>query len=810
MPASSNWRQTVSSLVPLGAACLFVLILATFHPGLHAFRLNKDEGFNWTKARLVADGYPLYTEIWSDQPPGFTWLLAGWGWLVGWGLPEARLFMLIWTGLLIFSLGDILRRECGLLSAALGVIALVCSQGFLTLSVALMIGLPAIASAMLSLWALSRWSDSRRLRWVALAGASLGVSVTIKMFTGFLIPIVLLWLIINGRAAHVRRYTPAVAWFVALMVVLAGAVFTTAGDLTVIHSQLLGTHVDAHGTMIRAGTVIVPRFFEKDLALFVLAAFGLVTAWGKNLRRPSVLRLFGAWFAAGSLFLVCHRPVWSHHALLLTVPAAVLAGAAWRIGEERWRRRLVFVALLAIIMGVTVLGENRLRPERYAHTAQWAILGEMARFREVTRSVVAGTQLFNAHLDLRTPPELAVTSRKRFKTGRLDAHTISQVIKRERPEQVLLTRDFPKKVREHLRHEIFEDYLRTAWKPKDELELFLRRDLLPGGTDPPVTASNFMLESDEWFTSEIGIRCIDRLVSWQNPHGGWAKGYDAARPHGEGLPFGVWHGVATFDNDLTCTEIRVLGRAFGITKRPKSRQAIESALDFVTGAAYPNGGWPQCSPPPEDYRKTITFNDDAMVNVLKLLQDVVAAEEFAFVDSDRRQQARTAFELGLDCLLRCQIQVEGFPTGWAQHYDPESLAPVKGRKYEPPAIAGKETAHIVLFLMGIDAPSPAVREAIHSAAAWLNASRITGHRLQVTPEDVTVVEDPNAPPLWARLYDISTNRPIYCGHDGVIRYALADIERERRHGYQWLGPWTTKVLVEYPWWVERQRARESK
>jgi len=58
------------ALVPLGAACLFVLILAVFHPGLDAFGLNKDEGFNWTKARLVADGYSLYAEIWSDQPPG--------------------------------------------------------------------------------------------------------------------------------------------------------------------------------------------------------------------------------------------------------------------------------------------------------------------------------------------------------------------------------------------------------------------------------------------------------------------------------------------------------------------------------------------------------------------------------------------------------------------------------------------------------------------------------------------------------------------------------------------------------------------
>ena len=58
-----------------------------------------------------------------------------------------------------------------------------------------------------------------------------------------------------------------------------------------------------------------------------------------------------------------------------------------------------------------------------------------------------------------------------------------------------------------------------------------------------------------------------------------------------------------------------------------------------------------------------------------------------------------------------------------------------------------------------------------------------------------VVHDPAAPTLWARFYEIGTNRPIFSGRDGIIRYSLADIELERRMNYSWLGPYATDLLA---------------
>ena len=64
-----------------------------------------------------------------------------------------------------------------------------------------------------------------------------------------------------------------------------------------------------------------------------------------------------------------------------------------------------------------------------------------------------------------------------------------------------------------------------------------------------------------------------------------------------------------------------------------------------------------------------------------------------------------------------------------------------------------------------------------------------------------VVADPTAPPIWARFYEIGTNRPFFCGRDGVKKYSLAEIEHERRIGYAWYTNAPAYLLdKEYPLW----------
>jgi PelA/Pel-15E family pectate lyase len=73
------------------------------------------------------------------------------------------------------------------------------------------------------------------------------------------------------------------------------------------------------------------------------------------------------------------------------------------------------------------------------------------------------------------------------------------------------------------------------------------------------------------------------------------------------------------------------------------------------------------------------------------------------------------------------------------------------------------------------------------------------------------VKDPAAAPLWARFYEIGTNRPLFSDRDGVKKYSLAEIGHERRNGYAWLGTWPRRLLErEFPAWKQKLAGQKAK
>ena len=120
---------------------------------------------------------------------------------------------------------------------------------------------------------------------------------------------------------------------------------------------------------------------------------------------------------------------------------------------------------------------------------------------------------------------------------------------------------------------------------------------------------------------------------------------------------------------------------------------------------------------------------------------------------------------------------------------------------------------MVRFLMQIEKSDARIIEAIQSAVAWFQKSQINGIRWVQKPDatklhgfDRVVVADKDAPPIWARFYDIETNRPIFSGRDSVIKYSVAEIEDERRNGYNWYTDRPAKLLNDdYPAWLKRMR-----
>lgn len=322
-------------------------------------------------------------------------------------------------------------------------------------------------------------------------------------------------------------------------------------------------------------------------------------------------------------------------------------------------------------------------------------------------------------------------------------------------------------------------------------------------------------EDAAWFRTDEGKQVVENVLAMQYPCGGWDKNLERTMDMAKPLPeetrqkLGRREDRATIDNGGTYTQLRFLARAFAATRDEQVRDAFLKGIDYLFAAQYANGGWPMYYPLRKGYYTHIHFNDNSVVGVLKLLRDVADGESpFDFVDTERRERATAAVARGIDCILKCQVVVDGKRTVWCAQHDEVTLKPAAARAYEPISLSGQESVGLVEFLMGVDQPSPEVIDAVRSAVAWLDAVKIEGIRVVRVQTDQgsdrAIKEDPGAPAIWARFYEIRTNRPIFIGRDTVIHDNFADIERERRRGYAYYGYWAEKLLEkQYPAWISK-------
>ncbi|WP_145392247.1 pectate lyase [Stieleria neptunia] len=312
-------------------------------------------------------------------------------------------------------------------------------------------------------------------------------------------------------------------------------------------------------------------------------------------------------------------------------------------------------------------------------------------------------------------------------------------------------------------------------------------------------AENLLKKPDDWFHSNDGRSVLENVLSWQTEYGDWPKNMDTTgkKRASDKVPAG------TFDNGATTGEIRVLARGYRIVGDDGYRTAVLKCLDHILNAQYPNGGWPQFYPLSTKYHRHITFNDGTMIKLMELLADVVSDQDFGFVDPARRQAAAKAIERGIECIVKCQIVVDGTPTVWCAQHHAETLAPVLARSYEHPSLSGAESAGILRYLMSLDTPSPEVIRAVRCGVEWFDSAKIEGYRYRKSKSGPALSRDPNADPLWARFYEIETNRPIFSDRDGVVRYDIQQIGSERRGGYTWYGNWGASVFKDYANWPHR-------
>ena len=246
-------------------------------------------------------------------------------------------------------------------------------------------------------------------------------------------------------------------------------------------------------------------------------------------------------------------------------------------------------------------------------------------------------------------------------------------------------------------------------------------------------------------------------LAWgQRTVGGWDHrvNVSAFAPH---IPPQKADGHCTLDDRITQGALSFLLDLDDLLDEDWLTQTVDLGLRYMLESQYPNGGWPQWYPLRGGYHDHYTFNDNTINDCIAVLLEAHGRYD--------RPELLAAARRGGDFIILSQGQPP--QAGWAQQYG-QDLKPAWARKYEPPAICSAVTARNIRTLTDLYRYTDDERylDPIPDAIAWLDSSEI-------------------ASKLWARFYEIGSNRPIYGDRDGLIHYDYDELSEERKKGYAW-------------------------
>lgn len=268
-----------------------------------------------------------------------------------------------------------------------------------------------------------------------------------------------------------------------------------------------------------------------------------------------------------------------------------------------------------------------------------------------------------------------------------------------------------------------------------------------------------------WYGSTESQYVADIVLAVQKNTGGWMKNdqlHNLSTSEYNNL-INARDEHSCFDNYATTQEMRFLAKVWQGCKVDKYRDSFEDALLLILKAQKQVGGWSQYYPLSGggSYQDYITFNDDLMTNIMKILRDIYNNEgDFKdIVDETLRNKCKEAFDKGLECIIKCQVDDNGTPAAWCAQHDTIDYLPTEGRPHELPSISGYESASLLSFLMSVENPSEELQNTITTAIDWLSKhiyrknAKIEDYTNTQGETDRHIVDATNSD-VWARFIQI--------------------------------------------------------
>ena len=495
----TRWNTWGNLLLPILIALLFFAFTFSYYPFREKLQFDSDEGLNLMRSMLVSLGHPLYREVSSDQPPLLTHLLALLFRVTGFEVNPARMLVLLFATLLVWACAQFLQLTSGRLAAIFFLPLVIMVPQFLRLSTSVMIGMPSIALAAVSMVLVVFWHRTRHDFWLILSGFALALSVLIKLFTGFVAPIFLIGITASmyfeGKEAGLswKMLRPAFLWGISFgaLTLLLGLALVGPQNIAAITAPHLAAPVTED---LSGSSYTINSHLRAAIPLVLLGILGMVF----SVYRQKWFALYPiSWAALAYLLFSFYSPVFYHHQLLITIPMTMLAAAGVGEGLASFVRirslsdfvsfRTLFGAVAAIgfffvavlyspMLDRELMNSPRLTDFSLRATAgKLRVLRTMNEYIDQTSWIMTDMPMYAFRVQRPVPPVVATFSSKRLATGSLTEEDILAAMREYRPEQVLMARfEIP----------ALEAYLQehyTLIMSVEFFRLFLRNDLQPIG-----------------------------------------------------------------------------------------------------------------------------------------------------------------------------------------------------------------------------------------------------------------------------------------------------------------------------------------
>jgi hypothetical protein len=330
--------------------------------------------------------------------------------------------------------------------ALLGTFLLFLAQNFATLSVSIMFGLPSVSFMMLSIYTILVSQQQANLFLLIISAIFFGLSLQTKLFTAPLILAIVIHILFSSD-----RITSKIGKVLLWLIICIGTFLVIAWSLNAWRwDQLLEANLAGNvrsAFQERSSLSIVLNMLQRSLMWILLAIWGLwcLKQEGKLTRdRGYVFPL--VWLGIILPVLLKHQPLWYHYSILLSIPLCWLATYGLipliniiRGQNKRFAKIVTIIVCMAIVartLDIYFTGRKYLSNT----DAKLAIVRNISQHRRSNSWIFTDVPMYAFRANLNVPPEMAVFSRKRWRSGNLSQQRLCKIIQDYRPEQILLGR----------------------------------------------------------------------------------------------------------------------------------------------------------------------------------------------------------------------------------------------------------------------------------------------------------------------------------------------------------------------------------